>query len=177
MNAIVDPNGPTLAVVPSNPVPEGARVAYFETPDKIRLRYATFPKGPGAPKGTIRRIGRLWDCAQVLAGSQKAAAAASEARMRLRRVMGAIVQKCREQPRQCVELSSERPMQKYRCPSACRSPRRRSPAPPPARSKPAPCAWHGPGFRPGPPRFDGLVARGEAASLASEPPLEHQDGE
>lgn len=53
MNAIVDPNGPSLAVVPSNPVPEGARVAYFETSDKIRLRYALFPKGPGAPKGTI----------------------------------------------------------------------------------------------------------------------------
>ncbi len=53
MNAIVDPSGPTLAVVPSNPVPEGARVAYFETQDKVRLRYATFPKGPGAPKGTI----------------------------------------------------------------------------------------------------------------------------
>lgn len=53
MNAIVDPNGPALAVVPSNPVPEGARVGYFSTPDKVRLRYATFPKGAGAPKGTI----------------------------------------------------------------------------------------------------------------------------
>lgn len=53
MNAIVDPNGPTLAVVPSNPVPEGARVGYFTTPDKIQLRYATFPKGAGAAKGTI----------------------------------------------------------------------------------------------------------------------------
>ena len=45
MNAIVDPNGPTLAVVPSNPVPEGARVGYFTTSDKVKLRYATFPKG------------------------------------------------------------------------------------------------------------------------------------
>ena len=53
MNAIVDPNGPALAVVPSNPVPEGARVGVFETSDKIKLRYATFPKGPGAAKGTI----------------------------------------------------------------------------------------------------------------------------
>ncbi|MBN9311225.1 alpha/beta hydrolase [Devosia sp.] len=53
MNAIVDPNGPTLAVVPSNPVPEGARVGYFEAADKVRLRYATFPKGQGAPRGTI----------------------------------------------------------------------------------------------------------------------------
>ena len=53
MNAIVDPNGPSLAVVPSNPVPEGARVGMFTTPDKVNLRYATFPKGAGAPKGTI----------------------------------------------------------------------------------------------------------------------------
>ena len=53
MNAIVDPNGPTLAVVPPNPVPEGAQVGYFETADKVRLRYATFPKGPGAPRGTV----------------------------------------------------------------------------------------------------------------------------
>lgn len=53
MNAIVDPNGPTLAVVPSNPVPEGAQVNWFTTPDKVRLRYALFPKGPGASRGTI----------------------------------------------------------------------------------------------------------------------------
>lgn len=53
MNASVDPNGPSLAVVPSNPVPEGARVAFFETSDKVRLRYATFPKTQGAPRGTI----------------------------------------------------------------------------------------------------------------------------
>lgn len=53
MNAIVDPNGPSLAVVPSNPVPDGARVGMFETTDKVKLRYATFPKGPGAAKGTI----------------------------------------------------------------------------------------------------------------------------
>jgi len=53
MNAIVDPNAPSLANVPSNPVPEGAHAAYFQTTDKIRLRYATFPKTAGAPKGTI----------------------------------------------------------------------------------------------------------------------------
>src|SRR6187431_1557143 len=53
MNAIVDPNGPLLAVVPSNPVPEGARVGTFKTSDGVKLRYALFPKGPGAPKGTI----------------------------------------------------------------------------------------------------------------------------
>jgi lysophospholipase len=53
MNAIVDPAGPQLAVVPSNPVPEGGRVGYFTTSDKVQLRYATFPKGLGAPKGTV----------------------------------------------------------------------------------------------------------------------------
>jgi lysophospholipase len=53
MNAIVDPNGPSLAVVPSNPVPEGARVGYFTTPDKIRLRYATFPRSGNVARGTV----------------------------------------------------------------------------------------------------------------------------
>jgi lysophospholipase len=53
MNAVVEPNGPRLAVVASNPVPEGARVAWFKTPDGVRLRYATFPKGPGPARGTV----------------------------------------------------------------------------------------------------------------------------
>lgn len=53
MNAIVDPNGPSLVNLPSNPVPEGARVGYFRTSDKVRLRYATWPKGEGAHRGTI----------------------------------------------------------------------------------------------------------------------------
>ena len=53
MNAIVDPDGPKLAALPSNPVPEGAKAGYFTTPDKIRLRYATFPKTAGAAKGTV----------------------------------------------------------------------------------------------------------------------------
>jgi lysophospholipase len=53
MNAAPDLNTPTLAVVPSNPVPEGARVGMFETTDKVKLRYATFPKGDGAARGTI----------------------------------------------------------------------------------------------------------------------------
>lgn len=53
MNAIVDPEGPKLAIIPSNPIPEGVRAGYFTTPDKIRLRYATFPKTAGAAKGTI----------------------------------------------------------------------------------------------------------------------------
>jgi lysophospholipase len=54
MNAIVDPNGPTLAVVPSNPVPEGARVGYFDTTDRTRLRYALFPRQRDTPpRGTV----------------------------------------------------------------------------------------------------------------------------
>ena len=53
MNAAPDLSTPTLCVVPSNPVPEGARVGMFETSDKVRLRYATFPKSAGAPRGTI----------------------------------------------------------------------------------------------------------------------------
>ena len=53
MNAIVDPEGPKLAIIPTNPVPEGARAGYFSTPDRIRLRYVTFPKTAGAAKGTV----------------------------------------------------------------------------------------------------------------------------
>lgn len=53
MTAQVDPNGPKLVSIASNPVPEGARVGYFTTSDKLRLRYALWPKGKGAPKGTI----------------------------------------------------------------------------------------------------------------------------
>jgi lysophospholipase len=53
MNAVVDPEGPRLATLPSNPAPEGARAGWFTTPDKLRLRYATFPKTAGAAKGTV----------------------------------------------------------------------------------------------------------------------------
>ncbi len=53
MNAVVDPEGPKLAVLESNPVPEGVRAGYFKTPDKVRLRYVTFPKTAGAAKGTV----------------------------------------------------------------------------------------------------------------------------
>jgi lysophospholipase len=53
MNAVVDPEGPKLAIIPTNPVPEGARAGYFMTPDRIRLRYVTFPKTAGAAKGTV----------------------------------------------------------------------------------------------------------------------------
>lgn len=53
MIAIVDPNGPSLVNIASNPVPEGARVGYFKTADNVRLRYALWPKGEGVHRGTI----------------------------------------------------------------------------------------------------------------------------
>jgi lysophospholipase len=51
--AIVDPEGPELCLLPTNPAPEGTHAGWFETLDGVRLRYARWPKGPGAPKGTI----------------------------------------------------------------------------------------------------------------------------
>lgn len=53
MNIVVEPEGPKLAVVASNPVPQGARVNWLKTADGVRLRYATFPKGPGPARGTV----------------------------------------------------------------------------------------------------------------------------
>jgi lysophospholipase len=53
VNAQVDPNGPKLISIASNPVPEGARVGYLSTSDKVRLRYALWPKSKGTPKGTV----------------------------------------------------------------------------------------------------------------------------
>jgi lysophospholipase len=52
MNA-VDPQGPSLVNLPSNPIPEGARAGVFETQDKVRLRYALFAKTVGPHKGTV----------------------------------------------------------------------------------------------------------------------------
>lgn len=49
----VDPRGPSLVGIPSNPVPEGARVGFFTTSDNIRLRFALWPKSEGAHRGTI----------------------------------------------------------------------------------------------------------------------------
>jgi lysophospholipase len=49
----VDPNGPSLVNIASNPIPEGARVGYFRTSDNVRLRYALWPKSEGAHRGTI----------------------------------------------------------------------------------------------------------------------------
>ncbi|MHA6690665.1 alpha/beta fold hydrolase [Devosia sp. A449] len=53
MSAVVDPDGPSLVNIASNPIPEGARVGYFTTSDKVRLRYALWPKSAGAHRGTI----------------------------------------------------------------------------------------------------------------------------
>jgi len=52
MNA-PDSAGPWLVNIPSNPVPEGARVGVFETSDKVRLRYALFPRTGAPHRGTI----------------------------------------------------------------------------------------------------------------------------
>ncbi|SEQ15764.1 lysophospholipase [Devosia sp. YR412] len=53
MSAVVDQNAPELVNIASNPMPEGARVGYFSTEDNVRLRYATWHKAEGAPRGTI----------------------------------------------------------------------------------------------------------------------------
>ncbi|ODT78250.1 MAG: hypothetical protein ABS76_24375 [Pelagibacterium sp. SCN 64-44] len=42
-----------MTSIPSNPVPEGARAGYFTTSDKVRLRYAIWPKSAGPQRGTI----------------------------------------------------------------------------------------------------------------------------
>lgn len=51
--AIVAPDAPSLCILPTNPAPEGTRAGYFTTTDKVKLRYATFAKGPGAQRGTV----------------------------------------------------------------------------------------------------------------------------
>jgi lysophospholipase len=53
MTAEVDPNGPKLAIVPSNPPPPGTRAGFFTTSDKIRLRYARWPRTGAQARGTI----------------------------------------------------------------------------------------------------------------------------
>jgi len=53
VTAKVDPNGPKLAVIPSNPVPEGVRVGFMTTSDRVRLRYAIWPKSAGPHRGTV----------------------------------------------------------------------------------------------------------------------------
>lgn len=53
MTAKVDPSGPKLALVTSNPVPQGVRLGYVTTPDRVRLRYAIWPKSAGPHRGTV----------------------------------------------------------------------------------------------------------------------------
>jgi lysophospholipase len=53
VNAQVDPNGPKLVSIASNPVPEGARPGYFMTSDRVRLRYCLWPKSAGPQRGTV----------------------------------------------------------------------------------------------------------------------------
>lgn len=53
MTAKVDPTGPSLAVIPSNPVPEGVRLGFVTTPDRVKLRYAIWPKSAGPHRGTV----------------------------------------------------------------------------------------------------------------------------
>lgn len=53
MVAKIDPQGPKLTVIPTNPVPEGVRLGYVTTPDKVRLRFAIWPKSAGTHRGTI----------------------------------------------------------------------------------------------------------------------------
>lgn len=44
---------PALCDLPSNPVPEGARVGYFTTSDGVRIRYAIVPRTGAVHKGTV----------------------------------------------------------------------------------------------------------------------------
>jgi lysophospholipase len=54
MSVVVEAGGPELVNLASNPVPEGGRVGYFLTQDKVRLRYAIWPKPTGGGhRGTI----------------------------------------------------------------------------------------------------------------------------
>lgn len=53
MNAIVDPNGPTLCITPSNPAPPSPFLGYLKTPDKVRLRYAIWRNASRKSNGTI----------------------------------------------------------------------------------------------------------------------------
>lgn len=53
MAAIVDPQGPELCVLPSNPAPEGTRAGWFTTSDNVRLRYATFRRSGAPQRGTV----------------------------------------------------------------------------------------------------------------------------
>ncbi|WDR01222.1 alpha/beta hydrolase [Devosia algicola] len=53
MTTIVDPDGPKLVNITSNPIPEGVRVGYFRTSDQVRLRYAYWPRTGDVHQGTV----------------------------------------------------------------------------------------------------------------------------
>jgi len=53
MAVVIDPNGPDLVNIASNPIPEGVRAGYFKTSDKVQLRYAHWPRSHGEHRGTI----------------------------------------------------------------------------------------------------------------------------
>src|SRR5690606_41869611 len=49
---IVDPNGPSLVNIASNPLPEGARGGYFKTAYNVLLRVAFWPMSAVQSSGT-----------------------------------------------------------------------------------------------------------------------------
>jgi lysophospholipase len=53
MAAVVDPEGPQLCVLPSNPAPEGMRAGWFMTSDGVKLRFASFPRTGPVHRGTV----------------------------------------------------------------------------------------------------------------------------
>ena len=53
MNMAATPSEPNLVHLPTNPVPEGARVGYFTTSDKVRLRYGLFARQGERARGTV----------------------------------------------------------------------------------------------------------------------------
>lgn len=53
MNVIVDPKGPRLSDTPSNPIPPGAHVSFFETTDHVKLRYGIWRHAKKGSKGTV----------------------------------------------------------------------------------------------------------------------------
>ncbi|MBU1175942.1 MAG: alpha/beta hydrolase [Alphaproteobacteria bacterium] len=53
MNEDSASSGSILCETPANPIPDGARAGFFLTSDKVKLRYAIWPKSAGAMKGTI----------------------------------------------------------------------------------------------------------------------------
>src|SRR5690606_16519218 len=53
VNMAATQSEPSLVHLPSNPVPHDAQVGYFTTSDRVRLRYALFPRLGGIARGTI----------------------------------------------------------------------------------------------------------------------------